>query len=138
MSDDGVRTVRCPTHKILLVPRTEERDDRSLRCPAENEERRHCIRCGGFDQGAWNSGLCNGCYAEMSSQVKKERDEDLVRSIAGWVREQVAVEIEAAIEAHKDLIAAMAGLPRKEVERDSMIENGMRRAAAIARGEVAP
>jgi len=56
-------------------------------------------------------------------------------AIEAQIREQVAVEIEAAIEAHKDLIAAMAGIPRKEVERDSMIENGMRRAVRIARGE---
>ena len=46
-----------------------------------------------------------------------------------------AATVRAAIEAHKDLIAAMAGIPRKEVERDSMIENGMRRAVRIARGE---
>ena len=135
MSDDGVRTVRCPTHGILLIPRTDERDDRSLRCPAEDPYRRHCVQCGGFDQGAWNSGLCNACYAEMSSREKATSRVSLVRSIEAQVREQIAVEIEAAIEAHKDLIAAMASIPRQEVERDSMIENGMRRAVRIARGE---
>jgi len=138
MSDDGVRTVRCPTHGILLIPRIDERDDRSLRCPAEQPFRRHCVLCGGFDQGAWNSGLCNGCYAEMSSQDKRERHEAAARALASErdrSREQVAVEIEAAIEAHKDRIAAVAGVPRKEGAFDSAVENGMRRAVSIARGE---
>ena len=51
------------------------------------------------------------------------------------IREQIAVEIEAAIEAHKDRIAAIAGVPRKEGAFDSAVENGMRRAASIVRGE---
>jgi len=71
----------------------------------------------------------------MSSREKATSRVSLVRSIEAQVREQIAVEIEAAIEAHKDLIAAMASIPRQEVERDSMIENGMRRAVRIARGE---
>ena len=54
---------------------------------------------------------------------------------AEWQAIHIAVAIEAAIEAHKDYIAAMAGVPRKEVARDSMVENGMRRCARIAWGE---
>jgi hypothetical protein len=56
-------------------------------------------------------------------------------SIEAQIRAQIVADIESAIEAHKDKIAAAAGVPRKEVARDSMVESGMRRCAAIARGE---